>query len=503
MNIKLISPAVTRRPMDSAWKTHMAPPLALGVLAALTPDEHTLQVCDENVERLHTDDLPDLVGITVKADTYRRSCRIATTYRRRGVPVVMGGIHPTACPDDCAANADAVVVGPAERVWGGLLNDLEQGGMKPVYRDHQPGTTPPAPMPRWDVFRAQRYLFTNTLTAGRGCPWRCDFCYNSSPNVSAGYQPRPVESVLQDIRALGTRHVMFIDDNFIGDPQHARALVRAMLPLGLTWHTAVSADIGQHETLLDEMADSGCKSLFIGFESVNPKNLSGCSKVQNRIERYDTTIARIHERGMLVNASLVFGFDHDAPSVFEDTLAWLLRVKPASMTAHILTPYPGTRLHARLVKEGRIIDNDLEHYNTSRAVFRPARMSPEELEQGYLWMYERFYSWAGILRRLPADHRQLIPFLEFNLLYRKYGRVLSGLGLVFGMRRLAKTAKWVAYRGRRQGCGFRRELAATVADSGPRGWPRMRMTRAAPHTPIALEGGPMGCAGPDQPWGQR
>lgn len=495
MHIKLIAPAVTMRPMDSAWKTHMAPPLALGVLAALTPAVHRVTVVDENVERVRLDDAPDLVGITVKADTFVRACRLASVYRRRGIPVVMGGIHATACPEACAANADVVVMGAAERLWPQLIGDLERGELQGLYRNREPVDPALTPMPRWACFREQRYLFTNTLTAGRGCPWRCDFCYNSSANLDAAYRARPVAQVIEDIRALGTRHVMFIDDNFIGDPNHARQLIRAMMPLHLTWHTAVSADIGQHDDILDLMAASGCKSLFIGFESVNPRNLSECRKVQNRIERYDVTIAKIHARGMLVNASLVFGFDHDTPSVFEDTLAWLMRQKPASMTAHILTPYPGTRLHARMEREGRILDTDLEHYNTSRAVYRPARMSPEELEQGYLWMYRQFYSWRGIRRRFPADRRQWAAYLQFNLVYRKFGRVTAMLGLAFGMRRLARAATWLAYRVRRRGCGFGREVAGSFGPRRMAGAAQEMSSGDARHAPAALEGGLAGGAG--------
>jgi radical SAM superfamily enzyme YgiQ (UPF0313 family) len=447
MWIKLISPAVTRRPMDSDWKTHMAPPLALLVLGALTPPRHRVTVVDENVQPLDRSDAPDLVGITVKADTFLRAARIAVDYRRRGIPVVMGGIHPTACPEECQLHSDAVVIGEAEYVWPELLQHVETGCLQRFYRNTRPVDPADTPVPRWELLDARRYLFTNTLTAGRGCPWRCSFCYNSSPNIDARYRMKPVSHVLREIESLGTRHVMFIDDNFIGDPGQARELLAALRPLNLTWHTAVSADIGRHEDLLDDMAASGCKSLFIGFETVRREALQGCRKGQNRPEEYDATIARIHARGMLVNASMVFGFDEDTPDIFPDTLNWLLRNRVASMTAHILTPYPGTLLHAQLAAEGRIFDRDYEHYNTAHAVFRPARMSATELEQGHRWMYRRFYSWEGIVRRWPTATAQVRAYLEFNLLYRKFGRPASLLGHLVGMRNLARLAKQVAYGG--------------------------------------------------------
>jgi radical SAM superfamily enzyme YgiQ (UPF0313 family) len=197
------------------------------------------------------------------------------------------------------------------------------------------------------------------------------------------------------------------------------------------------------------MAASGCKSLFIGFESVNQRNLLKCHKRQNRIETYDETIAKIRRRGIMVNASLVFGFDEDDESTFPATLDWLIRNRVATMTGHILTPYPGTRLYKQLLSEGRIIDHDLNHYNTAHAVFTPKQITPRKLELSYRWIYEQFYSWPNIFRRWPTANGPLAAFLEFNLLYRKFGKVTCILGKLFGMRNLAKLAKAVAFPSRR------------------------------------------------------
>ena len=445
MWIKLISPRVTMRPMDSAWKTQMSPPLSLLVLAALTPRRHCVTLEDENAETIRLNDHPDLVGITVKVDTVYRAAAIARLYRERGIPVVVGGIHPTVCPDDCSPFADAVAVGEAETTWPLIVEDAEHGRMKPIYRNTGPVDISTVPVPRWELLREKSYLFTNTLCIGRGCPWRCDFCYNSSPNIDARYRMKPVENILEEIRSVGVRHIMFIDDNFIGDPAPARILLAKLCEMEITWHAAVSADIGRHDDLLDRMAESGCKSLFIGFESVNQRNLLNCHKRQNRIERYDETIAKIHQRGIMVNASLVFGFDGDDESTFPATLDWLVRNRVASMTSHILTPYPGTRLYQQFLAEGRIIDHDLNHYNTAHAVFAPRRMTPRQLEHGYRWIYGQFYSWANIFRRWPETSTQAIAFLEFNLLYRKFGKITCILGKMFGMRNLSKLAKAMAY----------------------------------------------------------
>ncbi len=443
--IKLISPRMSKRPMDSEWKTRMSPPLALLTLAALTPEHHRVTLEDENLERPRPAERPDLVGLTVKADTFQRACEISAGYRARGIPVVWGGIHPTACPEACTPHADAIVMGEAESTWPQIVRDAQAGALRPRYQAPAAPDLSAVPVPRWSLIRGKDYLFTNTLYAGRGCPWRCDFCYNSSPHLDARYRAKSVAQVLREIDSLGTDHVMFIDDNFIGSPARARELLHALLPRGLTWHTAVSADIGRHPDLLDLMAAAGCRSLFIGFESVDQDNLLQCHKRQNRRDAFDDTIRQIHRRGMMVNASVVFGFDGDGPGIFDATVDWLESNRVSTMTAHILTPYPGTRLHDRLEAAGRIVDRDLRHYNTSRAVFRPARMSPADLEAGYLRAYRRFYSFASIWRRRPLNAAQRTAHFEFNLLYRKFGSFTSRLGPIFGMRHLARLARRLAY----------------------------------------------------------
>lgn len=445
MWIKLISPRVTMRPMDSAFKRQMAPPLALLVLGALTPRHHRVTVLDENVQRLRLTDRPELVGISVKADTAQRAWKIARFYRRQNVPVVLGGIHPTACPHECARHADAIVVGEAEELWPRILRDTAAGCMQRVYQNDRPTDLARSPVPRWDLIDPRQYLYTNTLTIGRGCPWRCAFCYNSSPNLPAGYRFKSVQQILAELASLGSRHVMFIDDNFIANPGFARTLLPALRSLSLTWHTAVSADIGRHPDLLDVMAETGCRSLFIGFETLNPANLRSACKRQNRVDEYERIIDAIHQRGMMVNASVVFGFDEDGPDVFDRTTQWLIDRRVETMTAHILTPYPGTALHARWLADGRIIDHDLTHYNTSRAVFRPAKMTTADLETGYLRAYRRFYSWASILKRIPNDPRRRAAYLLFNICYRKYGRIASALGTLGWMRAIGRLAAKVAY----------------------------------------------------------
>lgn len=441
MWVKLISPRMSLRPMDSEYKRLLSPSISLLVLASLTPSEHRVTIEDENAGDLDLDDSPSLVGISVNIDTSGRAYRLADHYRSRGIPVVLGGIHASACPDEASVHADAVCIGEAEDLWATIVNDAAAGRLRAKYFSDHPADPSKTPMPAWHLIQRDRYLYSCIVCASRGCPFECDFCYNSCDYVHNCYRNRPLAEVLAEIRQLPTRQVMFIDDNFIGNLQWARNFVRAAKSMNLTWHAAVSTNIMNHTDLMDEMAESGCRSLFIGFESINGASVAGVNKSQNKVERFEGLIQTLHDRDIMVNASMVFGFDEDHLEVFPQTLDWLVRNKVETMTGHILTPYPGTRLHQRLVEEGRMIDNEPTHYNTSKVVFRPRNMTPEQLQEGYLGIYRKFYSLPSILKRLPGPGKRRIPYLLFNLGYRRFGKVTSlvaRLGLMGACGRLAR-----------------------------------------------------------------
>jgi radical SAM superfamily enzyme YgiQ (UPF0313 family) len=425
MQIKLVSPRMSLRPMDSEYKRVLSPSLSLLILASLTPKEHNVYIEDENVSPLNMADSPNLVAITVNVDTSKRAYQIADSYRERCIPVILGGIHPSSCPEEGLEHADSVCIGEAEGIWQDILSDTQSGKLRPKYYKDVPVDLSMTPSPQWDILNRSKYLYTNIICATRGCPFKCDFCYNSCEYVHNCYRNRPIDNIVAEITALKTRQVMFIDDNLIGNISWTKELVRALQPLGLTWHAAVSTNIGSHLDLLDQMNQSGCKSLFIGFETINDKSNGSVGKSQNHTTEFGRLIREIHERDIMVNASMVFGFDHDAPSVFKNTLDWLVENKVETMTGHILTPYPGTRLYKRLFAEGRIIDFDPAHYNTAHVVFQPRNMSVEELHDGYIEIYRQVYSLPNIYRRMPDTMRRRIPYLLFNLGYRKYGKVMS------------------------------------------------------------------------------
>lgn len=445
MKIKLIQPAMIQRPMDTKLKTRMAPSLALLTLANLTPKEHEVIIENENVESINFDEKVDLVAITVTVDVMNRAIEIAKEFRKRSVKVVAGGIHITADPKGAYGYFDAICVGMAERIWQRILFDAQNDSLKEIYNDMLSISGQEIVSPDYDIIDNSKYLYTNIISTSRGCPFECDFCYNSSQSVHKAYINRPIEDVIREIKTLRTRHIMFIDDNFIGNPSWTKKFLAQIKPLGLKYNAAVTSNIVDMPDILDDLKESGCQSLFIGFESINDKAIDSVNKVQNSVGKYERLVEELHKRGIMINASFVFGLDEDDSSVFEKTLDWIVKNKIETVTSHILTPYPGTRLYENLHKQGRITDFDLSKYNTANVVYRPKNMTQEELYEGYLWIYKEVYSFKNIIKRLPNSKKQWIPYLAFNLLYRRFGKLTEKVCEIISFRRVGSITRWFSY----------------------------------------------------------
>ena len=443
MKILLVQPKMNKRPMDTDLKTRMSPSLALLTLLSLTPDGHETIIINENVEKIDYNCDVDLVGITITLDVMPRSCQIAERFQSRGIPVIAGGIHVTCCPNECLSHFNAICIGPAERVWGKIINDTEAGQLKQKYCDMKDFSGNEIISPIFGNIERKKYLYTNILLTSRGCPNRCGFCYNSCENRL--YVRRPISDVVENIKALGTRHIFFIDDNFIGEPKYTFELVNTIKDMNLIWNAAVTTKILECPDLLDLMAKSGCRSLFIGFESINTASLESVNK-DNKVKKYEELVEAIHSRGIMINASMVFGLDGDTQDTFARTLDWLVKMRIETLTSHILTPYPGTEVYRNMDIAGRIVDFNLEKYNTSNVVFQPNGMTTKELYEGYHWMYRQFYSFKNIIRRFPKSKSQRIPYLLFNLLYRKFGRLSSIVAFFVSMGILGKIASKISYK---------------------------------------------------------
>ncbi|AKN31447.1 radical SAM protein [Clostridium carboxidivorans P7] len=445
MKIKLIQPKMFPRPMDTKLKTRMAPSLALLTIANLTPKEHEVIIENENVEKIDFDEPVDLVAITVTVDVMNRAVEISKEFQSRNVTVIAGGIHITADPESAVNSFDAISVGMAERVWVKILEDKKNNSLKKIYYDMENIAGEEIVSPDYSSIDNKKYLYTNIISTSRGCPFECDFCYNSCKSVLKTYINRPIDDVIKDINALKTNHIMFIDDNFIGNPKWTKKLLKEIKPLKLKWNAAVTSNIVDMPELLDEMKAAGCQSLFIGFESINSKSIDSVHKVQNSVKRYEKLVEEIHERGIMINASFVFGLDEDDVSVFKNTLEWIVKNKIETVTSHILTPYPGTKLYSSLMEENRIVDFNLSNYNTAHVVYKPKNMTAEELYKGYLWIYKEMYTFKNIVKRLPKSKKQWIPFLAFNLFYRKFGKLTELLCNIVSFKNVGRFFRWVAY----------------------------------------------------------
>ena len=410
-----------KRPMDTDIKLHMAPPLGLLTIVNLLRNEHTVSLENENIQSIDYNDNPDIVGLSVTVDTLPGAIRIAKKFRDKGSIVVAGGIHITTAHDTIPQDTfDVLCIGAAEGTWPDIIKDYENGTLKPIYKCNKDFGGKDIVPPAYDFIAKDKYLYCNIIHTSRGCPFRCDFCYNSAAQRS--YVNRDAEDVLQDIKAVKSKHIMFIDDNFAGNPVWLKDFLHRLITLNIKWNAAVSLNALLDEELLDLMKSSGCQGLFVGFESIQADSINDVHKIQNNINTYEKAIKMAHDRGIMINASFVFGLDGDTPETFKSTLDWIVKNKIETVTSHILTPYPGTALYDRLKKEGRIISSDLSEYNTAHVVFRPAKMTGQELYDGYIWIYKQIYSFKNIMKRMPEDKSQRAAYFLFNLLYRKYGK---------------------------------------------------------------------------------
>ena len=376
------------------------PPLSLLTIAGLTPAEGwEIIVRDEHVESSEVSGQVDLVGIQTYVSSSGRAYELADRWRRRGAKVVLGGLHPTSLPHEAAEHADAVCTGPAETVWARILDDFEHGRLEKFYHGRREGSAALVPLPRRDLMNRRAYLIRHTMVTSRGCPHACDFCYKSSFWGPSYYEPRPIARIECELATVDDRLILFLDDNLLANRRHASALFEVLRGSGIVWQAAASLDVARDPGYLQQAYEAGCRSLFVGFESLSPENMRGNNKPVNAATDYAEACRRFHDAGIMINGSFVFGLDCDGPDVFDRTVEFAIENKILTATFHVLTPFPGTRAFARLEAEGRLLDRDWAYYDTDHAVFRPRRMTPDQLEAGHKRAYLEFLTYGSILRR--------------------------------------------------------------------------------------------------------
>jgi radical SAM superfamily enzyme YgiQ (UPF0313 family) len=439
MYIKFILPALTEaharyfRPI----KYSLFPPLGLATLAGFLKDTDRAEIVDEHVQRISLDDHPDIVAIETYITSAKRAYRIADSYRRRGVYVVMGGLHITACPDEALLHADTIVLGPAEEAWPRFLRDFRNRNPKSIYRSNSRELSSLPPIRR-DLIKRGNYLVPNSIVVSRGCPYSCDFCYSDSFfRGGSRFYTYPIDKALSEIEQLPGRHLFFLDDNVFGDPAFAASLFKGMIGMNRLWQGAATVRSVMNTRLLDLAVQSGLRSLFIGFESLNQDAMHRHQKRHNEVCEYDLAVEMLHDRGVMINASFVFGLDGDTPSVFDTTADWAISKGIETATFHLLTPYPGTVLYQRYAAENRILHRDWDLYDTRHAVFTHPTMSKDTMEQGYARAYRTFYKWKNIIRsaRTKSTWAEKLRHTTYVGAWKKFDPLwsllikLRGLGL--------------------------------------------------------------------------
>lgn len=411
------------------------PALTLPYLAALVPDDLTVRLIYETVEDIPYDEHWDLVGITGMGSGIVRGWQIADQFRRRGTPVVFGGIAASLGePEWTLAHADALVAGEAEIVWPQVINDFLAGSMKSFYRAASDGAQ--MPVPRYDLMSSSRLGRWRPVQATRGCPHTCSFCSVTSFHQGR-YFRRPVDEVIRDIRAArryGSRYIAFVDDNIAADHDYAGALWEALIPEKIIWMSQCTVELAESEKLLGLARRSGCRLVSIGIESTNPESLATIEKGWNRPNRYTEAFDAFRRNGIEVSTEMIVGFDTDDDGVFERTLDFILTNRIAVPRVHILTPVPGTALYQELERDGRITSRDFAGYTGSQAVFRPKQIDPGLMQAEYWRLYERLFSWRGMAHRLFPGHTWLGPYMRAviwasNLRYRGHikARISPGI----------------------------------------------------------------------------
>lgn len=404
MKVKMILPALTeaKSPFWRPIKYSLFPPLGLATLASYLSDRDEVTLQDEHVETLDLDDEPELVVIQVYITSAYRAYQIADLYRAKGAHVCLGGLHVTSLPEEAAEHADTIFIGPGEDIWPIFLQDYRNSRPQKKYVS-QIRTLTGLPLPRRDLIKRNLYLVPNSIVVSRGCPHVCDFCYKEAFfEGGKSFYTLETDRALAEIESLPGKHLYFLDDHLLGNPHFAGSLFDGMKGMGRLWQAAGTVQSVLKSGLLEKAVAGGLRSLFVGFETLNPNNLLQQHKYQNLNRDYGTAIKRLHDLGVMVNASFVFGMDDDDLSVFDRTVEWAIEHGIETATFHILTPYPGTALYKRIRAENRLTTSNWDLYDTRHVVFAPKRLTAEELENGYWHAYREFYRWKSIFKSSQA-----------------------------------------------------------------------------------------------------
>jgi len=403
MRLTIVHPCIGRKPGQKYIRTWQMEPLPAATVAGLTPKGVELRFYDDRMENIPFDESTDLAAISVETYTAKRAYQIATEFRKRSVPVAMGGFHATLCPDEVACHAEVVVCGEAEALWPQVIDDAQHGKLEKFYR--QTGRTSLATLkPDRSIFKGKSYLPIGLVEAGRGCHFKCDFCAVQTVFNSTQTR-RPIDAIIAEIVPLkkDRKLFFFVDDNITSNLEEAKSFFRALAPMGIRWVSQSSINAAHDEELLELLALSGCQGVLIGFESLNPANLKEMNKAFNTMRGgFEAALSNLRRHRIRVYGTFIFGYDRDTPECFQETVRFAKDQALYIAAFNHLTPFPGTPLYRRLENEGRLLFDKWwldDQYSYNRIPFQPRSMTPEILQNNCLAARREFYSWRSIVQR--------------------------------------------------------------------------------------------------------
>ena len=427
MRLTLIHPCIGRRkdqPYIRLWQMEPLPPAAI---AGLTPHGVDIKFYDDRMERIPYDEPTDLVGISVETYTAKRAYQIASEYRKRDVPVVMGGFHASLCPEEVSQYADAVVIGEAETLWETILKDAERKALKPYYRaENRPSLA--NLRPDRSIFAGKNYLPIGLIEAGRGCHFVCDFCAIQTV-FNHTQTRRPADEILTELESMRDKSlIFFVDDNITSNMQQAKEFFKELKKLKIKWVSQASINAAHDDEFLQIIKESGCQGVLIGFESLNPDNLKKMNKSFNTMQGgYEKALANLRKHNIRLYITFVFGYDEDTQASFKQTVDFALHHKFYIAAFNHLTPFPGTPLYKRLEDEGRLLFDKWwldDKYSYNMIPFQPAHMTPDELQSGCVEARAEFYNWSNIWKRSidPVNRSSAAMWWQFygiNAMFRR------------------------------------------------------------------------------------
>jgi radical SAM superfamily enzyme YgiQ (UPF0313 family) len=401
MKLTIVHPCVGRRVGEKYIRSWQMEPLAPAVLAGLTGPGVEITFHDDRMEGIPYDEPTDLVAISVETYTARRAYQIASEYRKRGVPVVMGGFHATLVPEEVSDYAESILIGEAETLWPKLIEDFRNGRLRRVYRRAGRPSLDGLKLDR-SIFSGKRYLPIGLVEAGRGCQFRCEFCAIQSYFKSTQTR-RPAQEIVEEVSRLNKKLVFFVDDNITSNIEEAKEFFRALIPLNIRWVSQASINVAHDEEFLRLIKASGCQGLLIGFESLNPQNLKRMHKGFNQMKGgYEVALANLRRHGIRLYVTFILGYDDDSVDTFEETLEFAMKHRFYMVAFNHLTPFPGTPLYRRLEDEGRLTYDKWwldPEYRYGMVPFEPRGMSAEEVRLRCIEARARFYSYPSMFKR--------------------------------------------------------------------------------------------------------